>query len=91
MKQTQPKLKIIIIIIRKGWESIVYQNQTNHIKQYYNLFKYSTKGGDFIGNHTSLAKFVTFDFCKISVALVFVYANFYFFSFCYNMFPNNRS
>ena len=57
------------------------------IKQHYNLFKYSIEGGDFIGGHTSLTTFLTFNLSKISVTPIFVCVNFYFFY----MFLNYRS
>ena len=84
MEQTQLKWKKIKIE-KDGKVYYVTKSDLIISKQYYNLFKYSTKGGDFIRRHTSLTTFVTFDFSKINVAQIFIHANFYFFTTCFQI------
>ena len=63
------------------WESVLcIKIRPTIIKQHYNLFKYFTKGGEFIGDHTSLATFFTSGFSKISVIPAFVNNNSCFFT-----------
>ena len=63
----------------KRWESVLYIiTRPTIIKRHYTLFKYFTKGEDFIGGHTSLAMIFTFDFSQISDVPIFVYDNSYF-------------
>ena len=74
----------------KEWESVLcIKIRPTIIKQHYNLFKYFTKGGEFIGDHTSLATFFTFGFSKISVIPVFVNAkSFYTIDIKFSIFKN---